>query len=389
MVMELNRYQYGANYIPDLAAFKAAIICKRVTPHQVEWQPGPPGQKICWLECPYCYGGSAEMTAERLPLARALDVLHEMADGPGKPDVGGVQKIVFAGYATDPLYSKDITALVTAALGYKMTVGFNTKAIHVPRNLLAVLAAMKTPKSYVSVSVDAGSNQVYNEVHGVKTNAKLYDQVLENIELLVETGIEVAATYLVNRLNSSSNEIETFLEHTLEAGVDVIRFAFAQLPRGANEMPTVPTLDECRIFADRIRALLGIWHSHGTEIIIADADAEYNLFRKERTLPCVARWVYPTVGYTGLLYPCSQTGAPDFDSIALGDLRTHSFWDLYYDYEADRLDELFARDAALMQACGCRCDRKEHLTNLKAGDMSHDCKHSTSSVRAAARPGAC
>lgn len=365
------RYQYGANYIPDLAAFKAAVLAKTVTPHQVEWQPGPPGQEICWLECPYCYGRSAEMWPDRLPLARALDVMREMADGPGKPDVGGVRKIIFAGYATDPLYSKDTTALVTAALGYKMTVGFNTKALHVTENLLAVLDAMKTPNSYATVSVDAGSDAVYNAVHGVKGSPFLYDRVMQNIARFKATGIEVAATYLVNRLNAEPDEMEKFIVDALGAGVDVIRFAFAQLPRGGvpiSGLATVPTRDECKAFADRVRELIEIWHSRGTEIILADADAEHDLFRKERTLPCVARWVYPTVGYDGWLYPCSQSAAPNFRAMALGNLAERSFWELYYEYDEARLAEWMAREHILMEHIGCRCDRKEHIQNALAGD---------------------
>jgi len=362
------RYQYGADYLGDPATLLARIRKKTILPHQIEWQPGPPvGAKICWLECPYCYGGSATLSPERLPRDRALTVMNEML-------AGGIRKFIFAGYATDPLFSPELDPILTLAIYFGgVTVGFNTKALVVPQYLIRLLSqgrARITPQSYVQVSVDAGSNPIYNQVHGVaKADSGLYDRVRRNIELLAWTGVEVAATYLVNRLNADEEEMERFVVHMLDAGVKVIRFAFAQLPRGATAMPTVPTAEECRVYADRVRRLVEIWQGHGATIFLANADADHDLFRKPRTLPCVARFVYPTVGYDGWLYHCSQSASPDFRRMALGDLSRRGFWDLYYDYDPDALDVLFQTGSTLMCLCDCRCDRKEHLVNLSAARM--------------------
>jgi MoaA/NifB/PqqE/SkfB family radical SAM enzyme len=366
------RYQYGANYLGDPATLRDRIVSKTIIPHQVEWQPGPPGQEICWLQCPYCYGGSAELVPDRLPLGRALDVLADIARGPTAYGHGpGPQKIIFAGYATDPLFSKDLTALVTTAVACRAVVGFNTKALAVPEKLLAVLP-LAAPESYVTVSVDAGSNEVYNAVHAAKTDAPLYDRVMENLKRLKATGIEVAATYLVSRLNcvaGDTDDMEKFISDACDAGVDVIRFAFAQMPRGGSEMPTVPTWDECRFFADRVRFVKEVWDLCGVPILLADADADHDLFRKPRTLPCVARWIYPTVGYDGWLYPCSQTGAPNFRGLALGNLAERGFWEMYYEYDEARLAEWMHHEHSEMIRTGCRCDRKEHLVNIQAGPI--------------------
>lgn len=356
----LARYQYSADYIPDPAAFRAAILAKTVKPHQVEWQPGPPGQEICWLHCPYCYGGSAQAVPDRLPLDRALTVLHEMADG-------GVPKMIFAGYATDPLFSKDLVPLVTAAVTRQLIIGFNTKALHVSEPLLTVLASPLAPGSYVSVSVDAGCTETYNLVHGMKPGPRLYSKVIENLRRLSETGIEVAATYLINRFNADQRNLTDFLADVTEAGVRVVRFAFAQLPRGAKtELETVATRTEVDRFTARVWPLIDKWTTARCPVLLVDADGDHALFRKARSLPCVARWVYPTVGYDGWLYPCSQTGAPDFRKISLGDLRTQNFWDLYYDYKPAQLDAQLFRDAIYMAEAKCRCDRKEHLVNIQA-----------------------
>jgi hypothetical protein len=293
---------------------------------------------------------------------------------------GGVEKIIFAGYATDPLNSPDIEVLVGEAIANNLVIGFNTKALRISSKLRTRLQAPLREKSYMSVSVDAGSDAVYNAVHGVKAESKaaLYTRVLENVGTLVDlfdgrtNRLDLMATYLVNRLNADEHEITRFLTDFTGAGVDVIRFSFAQQPRGGIEMPTVPTLDECRVFGDRVRKIVARWDHPECRVFFIDADTDHDLFRKPRTLPCVARWVYPTVGYDGWLYPCSQTGAPNFRSLALGNLRERDFWDLYYDYDAFTVPTLadhFAKDSLTMEHSGCRCDRKEHLVNLQAGQL--------------------
>ena len=71
-------------------------------------------------------------------------------------------------------------------------------------------------------------------------------------------------------------------------------------------------------------------HSSG----LSDVDAKNGLNGKLRSLPCFARFIFPTVGYDGWLYNCSQSSAPNFHGTALGDLSQAKFWDLYYDYDA-------------------------------------------------------
>ena len=80
------------------------IINKTIVPHQVEVQPGPMRGNICWLSCPYCYGNTAIDTGERLSKERYLEIMDQIAEG-------GVNKIIFAGYATDPLNYENIEEL--------------------------------------------------------------------------------------------------------------------------------------------------------------------------------------------------------------------------------------------------------------------------------------
>ena len=99
-------------------------------------------------------------------------------------------------------------------------------------------------------------------------------------------------------------------------------------------------------------------------ILFVDADEEYNIFNKAQSLPCFARYVYPTVGFDGWLYNCSQSSAPNFRESALGDLNKNNFWDLFYNYEDKNFKDYFKSCNLKIKNSNCRCDRKEHLLNL-------------------------
>jgi MoaA/NifB/PqqE/SkfB family radical SAM enzyme len=76
----------------------------------------------------------------------------------------------------------------------------------------------------------------------------------------------------------------------------------------------------------------------------------------------LARWVFPTIGFDGWLYHCSQSAATNFRSMALGNLRERGFWDIFYDYDLHSMTEA----EKMMAKLGCRCDRKAHLVNGRA-----------------------
>ena len=107
-----KKYQFKTDYVKNYDNLKKQILKKEIIPHQVEFQAPPRGKKICWLECPYCYGLSAEDNGERLEKKRGLQILKQILDG-------GVKKIVFAGYATDPLNCDYIGELLDLTISSK------------------------------------------------------------------------------------------------------------------------------------------------------------------------------------------------------------------------------------------------------------------------------
>jgi len=361
------KYQFKTNYVEDLKIFKEKILDKKIIPHQVEFQAPPRGKKICWLECPYCYGLSAEDNGERLQKDRGIEILKQILDG-------GVKKIIFAGYATDPLNCSYIEDLLDLTITKKAIFGFNTKALKVSDKFFEILSSKKIiNNSYISLSVDAGSNETYNKIHDVKNISKIYDKVLENAKKLGDIrkskNFDLSAAYLVNINSAKSYDYENFINNFMKAGCNLLRFTFPQQPKGINtEIGVIPSETDKDYYKKDLEKLKIKYENSECSILIVDADDDHNIYDKPRTIPCFARYVFPTIGFDGWLYNCSQSSAPNFRLSALGDLKINNFWDLYYNYKVEKFNDYLISCSKNINDTGCRCDRKEHVLNQQIID---------------------
>jgi sulfatase maturation enzyme AslB (radical SAM superfamily) len=374
----VDKYKFSANYVQDYGVFREKIFNKTIIPYQVEFQPPPKSQKkICWLECPYCYGLSANDTeGDRMSKENAIRTMTEIAKG-------GVKKVIFAGYATDPLNCPFLEDLLEIAIDNHMIFGFNTKLIKASDRLIELLSRKDIMKgSYMSLSIDAGSNEVYNAMHAVKGKAKIYDIVLKNAIKVSKArekgaGFDISAAYLVNIHNNEVGEVKQFIKHFKdEVCSDIIRFTFPQPPKDIpQEEGVVPKPNEKAAYKKKLSSLIESSSSGNTKVMIVDADEEHDIFDKPRTNPCFARFIYPTVGYDGWLYHCSQSSSPNFRPMALGDLNKNSFWNLFYDYDENNFGNHLKSCSKKMEETGCRCDRKMHVTNSKviSSKVFNDC----------------
>jgi len=362
-----KKYQFKTNYVDDLQIFKNQVLEKKIIPYQVEFQAPPRGKKICWLECPYCYGLSAEDNGERLQKDRGVEILNQILDG-------GVKKIIYAGYATDPLNCSYIEDLLDLTITKKAVFGFNTKALKVSDKFFEILSSKKIINdSYISLSVDAGSNETYNKIHGVKNISKIYDKVLENTKKLGDIrkskNFDLSAAYLVNINSAKSYDYENFINNFMKAGCNLLRFTFPQQPKGINtEIGVIPSETEKDYYKKDLEKLKIKYENSECSILIVDADDDHNIYDKPRTIPCFARYVFPTIGFDGWLYNCSQSSAPNFRLSALGDLKINNFWDLYYNYKVEKFNDYLISCSKNINDTGCRCDRKEHVLNQQIID---------------------
>lgn len=364
----LKRITYNCSYVRDIDSFYNEILNKTVVPAQVEVQPGRINAKaLCWMPCPYCYGGAATDDGTRLSPERYVEIIRQTARGPH----GGIGKIIFAGYATDPLNYEHIEDIVDAALVNKQVVGFHTKLIKISPDLIGKLEGpLLQEKSYFSVSIDAGDAISYNRTHGLPDSAQTYNAVMENIRSLSgvnkrsKTKLDITANYLLTRANSDPRTVEKGIKKLIEAGVDVVRFSFPQVPRGfeSENGSIIPNRSEIRAIFQSLQPMVASFAGGSASVVMLDFEEERGVSER-RTLPCLARFIYPTIGFDGYLANCSQSSSTDFRDMALGNLAERDFWDAFYDYSTENFVAELRSRHELMIKNGCRCDRKEHMFN--------------------------
>ena len=153
-----------------------------------------------------------------------------------------------------------------------------------------------------------------------------------------------------------------FINDFKGAGADLLRFSCPQIPRGdtPGENTFIPTKEEYNNYLSELNKIIEESNTDSCRVIVTQND---DIFLKARTTPCFARFIYPTIGYDGWLYHCSQSSGSNFRSQALGNLSTHNFWDLLYDYDSKNLENYFGACSKKMEENNCRCDRKEHTVN--------------------------
>ena len=360
----VDRVNYQADYLDDYDTFFERIINKTCVPTQLELQPGrEKGRALCWMDCPYCYGGKATNDGVRLPISRYLEILKEISNGPH----GNIKKVIIAGYATDPLNYEHIDKLLESTILFKNIFGIHTKLLKISEKFINLISGNEiNKKSYITVSLDAGYNESYNITHGIKSKAKVLSKIYNNIEAIMKKkskNIDVGGTYLITKANVSENEIKQSIKDVNDLGIQTLRFSFPQTPRGydldAKEDIIFKERDEAKKMLKNLISNL----KSDTKVSFVDPDEDYQI-DKERMLPCYARFVHPAIGFDGYLYHCSESSSPDFHDMSLGNLHKSSFWESYYSYDIDKLHEDFKK----MEKNKCMCDRKLFIVNKKFGN---------------------
>ena len=364
----LDQITYNTKYFKTVEDLIEKITNKTIVPYQLEVQPGRiKGNKICWMPCSYCYGGSSKNTGQRLNPERYLNILEQTNNGPK----GTIKKIIYAGYATDPLNYEYIDGLLEKSINYGQVIGIHSKLLKVSDNLVKILSSGEIVKtSYLTVSVDGGDDKSYNLTHSLPEKVKVYHRVLENIKRITEVTknkkvkLDISANYLVTKVNCSQSEIYKGIENLINAGVDSIRFTFPQLPRGIEntEGTIIPNRNEVKKIFSEINPIISEFKNSKTKIILIDYDSEKKI-DESRTLPCFARFIYPAISYEGYLSHCSQSAAEQFRNMSLGNLNNIDFWDAFYDYDNTDIFNFLKIDFKKMIKNDCRCDRKEHTVN--------------------------
>jgi len=354
-----DRTTYNAKYL-EYENFAEKILSYSSVPYQIEIQPGrEKGKALCWMSCPYCYGGSAQNSGERLSAERYKEIIKEVSSGPN----GRIEKLILAGYATDPLNYEHFDDLYECSINNDFITGIHTKLLKISKKFLSLVSQKNVREnSYISISVDAGFKESYNVTHGITTSVDILKKIYENIHNIQNVKnkvIDINTTYLLTVHNSSLEEISKSIEDLQSLEVDTLRFSFPQVPRKYDYKQKTNIFIENRSdLIKKIKDLIDKKQNDKTFVSIVDPDTKYEI-NELRAIPCYARFAHPAIGLDGYLYHCSESSSPDFHDQSLGNLKDKNFWELYYSYNKNDVE----KDFKLMAKNNCMCDRKLFIVN--------------------------
>lgn len=322
-----------------------------LAPYKLEIHLPPKTKKLCWLNCPHCYTQEELADEEKISGKRLIEIINEVSWG--SPKNGAVpEQIIFSGFRTDPLNSDVFDEVIYFSKLKEFGVGVHSKGLILKNETINVLNSKNNDGDYVTFSVDAGNNRTYNAIHGVNKKANLYYRVVENINNLVskrnskDSKLKIRATYLLTNRNCD-NQIFDFVKTFSEIGVDTIRFSLPIFPtmgkQNRNSIYEIISKKNLDSFKIKIKELAEEFE----EVIYLDFDSEQKKF-----LPCYTRYIFPSIGYDGYLYPCCLTSSNEFKNLRIADLKKENFWDSYFKQE--KLDYCKAN---------CQCDRNSREVN--------------------------
>ena len=354
-----DRATYNAKYL-EYEEFAEKILSYTSVPYQIEIQPGrEKGKALCWMSCPYCYGGSAQNSGDRLSAERYIQIIKEVSSGPN----GRIEKLILAGYATDPLNYEYFDDLYECSLNHNFITGIHTKLLKISKKFLNLVSQKNVrDESYISISIDAGFKESYNITHGITSSVDILKKIYKNIQDIQDIKnkvIDINTTYLLTVHNCSLEEISKSIEDLQSLEVDTLRFSFPQVPRKYDYKQKTNIFIENRSeLIKEIKNLIKKKQNNKTFVSIVDPDSKYEI-NELRAIPCYARFAHPAIGLDGYLYHCSESSSPDFHDQSLGNLKDKDFWELYYSYNK----KVVEKDFKLMAKNNCMCDRKLFIVN--------------------------
>lgn len=251
----------------------------------------------CQSRCPRCFCGHLRGN-QSLAKQEACSFMQQAKKL-------GAKSVIFSGGGEPALHS-DFVEVAAQAKGMGFKIGVNTNGLSLHKIDLDTLVKIA---SYIRISLDAGTPEMYNITHGLDDSD--FQSVLVNLKLLSEAkrrnSVEcvLGTGYLTDERTVIYREMEAFVEVSAEAGFDFAQFR----PFQGNFTPIEPCFTKLE-------------SKFGDDIAVVASAQKYGRFDDLNHRPYEKCWSHnfvTIIGADAKLYPCCElTLDPRY---ALGDLR--------------------------------------------------------------------
>ncbi len=312
-------------------------------PLQVELHPG----SDCGpLNCTFCYGKSQTACSGSLTIEDYSTLLDDFMERPPFIEMSGIR--------SDPLSYPHFSTLLRQIKSRNLRFGIHTKAYFLTDEVIKALNETSSEGSYITISINAASANIYNNLHGLNSDSKIFENVKQKIEHLYlekissDSKLKINLAYLLMVNNSKKEQIKKFIE-TFEQYADTLKFSIPQLPNIAH-----PTGYLKKKEIDETFKMLKNWDNGKVTMLNFK-----NTDRCQTFEYCWAQRFNATIDKAGNVFPCPQVALSDYKNMIWGNIKEKGFWDIWSSPERLNMQHMLVDDMK------CRvCDRKDENINI-------------------------
>ena len=312
--VDILKDHLGGSFEP---VFKGDLIY----PRQLEVHLPSDRKEACNFHCSYCQGGELDQSLGSWE-EKGLRLMDQLK--------GAIPLYVYGGAYTEPLMNEYFLPYLEMTKKYNNNFGCHSngsllteleKSIGFCSRLIELGDA---EIDYYSCSLDAGSVESHSKTKNIKED--YFTRIIEGLRLLVSLRgnkkyPKIRVCYLMNKLNSSKEEIKSIVSVMKDIGVDSLRFSVPYMVygrdfeevgryRNRNEIPFGAKCEETvapYLSKSQDERPYIFWHGPGWQ------DVEKMVFKQ-----CIYSYYQITYGADGYVYKCSSTASPSFPDNRLG-----------------------------------------------------------------------
>jgi MoaA/NifB/PqqE/SkfB family radical SAM enzyme len=314
--VEIVREHLGGSFDP---VFNGEMIY----PRQLEVHLPSDRKKACNFHCSYCQGGELDQSLgswEEKGL-RLMDKLQ-----------GAIPLYVYGGAYTEPLMNEFFLPYLEMTKKYNNNFGCHSNGSLLTEledsiGFCSRLIELGTDEiDYFSCSLDAGTVESHKKTKNISDN--YFTRIIEGLRLLVKIRgnkqvPKIRVCYLMNKINSSKDEIANIVKIMKDIGVDSLRFSIPYMVygrdfeeveryRNRNEIPFGLKCEETvKPYLSKNQEELPyiFWHGPGWQDV-----------KKMNFNQCIYSYYQITYAADGYVYKCSSTASPSFSDNRLGEI---------------------------------------------------------------------
>jgi len=213
--------------------------------------------------------------------------------------------------------------------------------------------------SYITISINADSFDVYNKLHGLDSNSQVFEELKRKIENLYlqktnkDSKLKINLAYLLMVDNSSKEQIKNFIE-TFQLYADNFQFSIPQVPNVAQPTGYLQSREILKI--SKMLENLG----NGKVTMLNSRNTKHcNTFNY-----CWAQRFNATIDKAGNVFPCPQVALNDYRNLIWGNIKEKHFRNIWSSPERLSMQQMLVDDM------NCRvCNRKDEKINIKFNKM--------------------